>query len=57
LDAHLILAEALRALFSAGSRMAIRMAMIPMTTSSSTKVNPREDLLIFLALGICQLPV
>jgi hypothetical protein len=31
-----------RAAFSAGSRMAIRSAMIPITTSSSTSVNPRR---------------
>jgi hypothetical protein len=40
LDMHLTIWACCRALFSAGKRMAIRIAMIPMTTSSSTSVKP-----------------
>ena len=39
-DAQTIVFAALRALVSAGSNKEINKAMIPMTTSSSTRVNP-----------------
>src|SRR6476661_5019532 len=42
--AHLILAASARAAWRAGRRIAIRIAMIPMTTSSSTSVNARAVL-------------
>src|SRR5688572_17617990 len=38
---HCTSSALLRALFSAGSNMLISNAMIPMTTSNSTRVNPR----------------
>src|SRR5688572_2429194 len=39
LDAHRVLFEASRALLSAGIRIAMSSAMIPITTSNSTSVN------------------
>src|SRR5688572_19127523 len=37
---HLVVLAARRALFSAGSKMAMSRAMMPMTTRSSTRVKP-----------------
>jgi hypothetical protein len=39
-DMHLVTAAALRALLSTGNRIPIKTAMMPITTSNSTKVNP-----------------
>src|ERR1700722_1300524 len=41
---HNIVAAERRALFNAGRRMPTSRAMMPMTTSSSTRVNARSDL-------------
>ena len=56
--AHCTVLDCSRALPSAGSRIAIRTAMIPITTNSSTSVNPfverrRESLIPVLLLTAC----
>src|SRR5689334_16342324 len=43
LDRHLVVLACWRALLSAGSKIEISSAMMPMTTSSSTSVKPFRD--------------
>ena len=45
LEAHLVCRAADRALFSTGSNIPINTAMIPITTSSSTSVDPLRPFL------------
>src|SRR4051794_35441131 len=42
-DRHLVVAAAFRALLSAGNRIAISNAMMPITTSNSTSVKPLSE--------------
>src|SRR5438270_2249575 len=51
LAAHLMVLADSRALLSAGSRMPINKAMIPITTKSSTSVKPPRDVRCMGLLG------
>jgi hypothetical protein len=53
-EAHLIRFAASFAFFKTGSRIEIRSAMTPMTTNSSTSVNPRRfDMVLYLSEMNC----
>src|SRR5581483_5760854 len=55
LDAHCTICASRRALPSAGSRIAINSAMMAITTSSSTSVNPNGERFDFERIGLPRL--
>jgi hypothetical protein len=55
-DMHCVAAARFRAPFSVGSRIAMRIAMIPITTSNSTSVNaPAARFIVAYVLDMCEM--